>query len=194
MATRYLLHGGSPFTPNDGGSPFTPNVANDAFIREILTGGASPLHVLSVCFARSSPDRALACQKACMGRFEANNTSGLRLSFELADSAIFEAQVSRAGVVFLHGGDTSKLLAALRPYDLQNLFEGKVVAGESAGSYALSTRFFSKTEGGVFQGLGLVPAQIICHYAGVNQERLPPDPGLDTWLLPDFHYRVHIRP
>lgn len=65
------------------------------------------------------------------------------------------------------------------------------MAGESAGAYVLSSCFYSKTEGGVFNGLGLVPVKTICHYVGLNKEKLDEcQIKAKTLLLADYKYKV----
>ena len=55
----------------------------------------------------------------------------------------------------------------------------------------LSAYFYSKTAGGLFSGLGLVPVKIICHYIGVNKEKLDGAPSnLETLLLKDYEYKI----
>ncbi len=92
----------------------------------------------------------------------------------------------------MHGGTTLKLLDALKKFpNLKELFKGKIIAGESAGAYVLSAFFFSKSAGGIFEGTGLVPVKIICHYIGENKEKLDECPkNLEILLLPDYKYRV----
>ncbi|PCI21323.1 hypothetical protein COB64_00370 [Candidatus Wolfebacteria bacterium] len=72
--------------------------------------------------------------------------------------------------------------------------EGKIIAGESAGAYVLSTCFYSKTEGGIFEGLGLVPVKTICHYVGENSEKLDDCSGeIETLLLKDYEYKSFLK-
>ena len=75
--------------------------------------------------------------------------------------------------------------------NLKELFEGKIIAGESAGAYVLSSCFYSKSEGGIFKGLGFVPVKTICLYSGENREKLNDCPkNLEVLLLPDYAYKL----
>lgn len=92
----------------------------------------------------------------------------------------------------MHGGETLRLLETLKKYsNLEKLIDGKIVSGESAGAYVLSTYFYSKTAGGVFRGLGLVPVKTICHYIGKNIDKLESVGGnLENLLLPNYKFEV----
>ena len=80
----------------------------------------------------------------------------------------------------------------LEPNTLKKKISGKIIAGESAGAYALSSCFYSKSEGGIFKGLGLVSVKTICHYIGVNKEKLDEcSKELEMVLLKDYQYKVY---
>ena len=92
----------------------------------------------------------------------------------------------------MRGGKTSKLLHTLEKYpEFKGMLKNKTVAGESAGAYVLSSCFYSKSEGGVFKGLELVPVRTICHFIGVNEEKLDKYlPQLEKLLLSDHQYKI----
>lgn len=178
METKFILHGGFANQLNS---------ENDNFFQEILKDSPDNPKILLIYFARLNPEK----ESNIPAQFEKNK--GVKdLSFEIVDEKIFPEQIKRSDVIYLHGGKTSKLLNILKQFpNLENLFKGKIIAGESAGVYVLSAYFYSKSEGGVFEGLGFVPVKTICHYIGENREKLD-EYGLDleTLLLPDFRYKV----
>lgn len=181
MATKYILHGGFAGHSNE---------ENDKFYEEILTDTQDKLNVLLVYFAKED-DRIPVNKAEDVAHFEGNKENK-ELTYEVATEKEFSEQVKRADIIHLHGGTTLKLLAALQKHlGLKKLFDGKVVAGESAGAYVLSTYFYSKTADGLYQGLGLVPVKTICHYIGENKEKLS-DVGkdLELLLLPDYKFKV----
>ncbi|MCR4322762.1 MAG: Type 1 glutamine amidotransferase-like domain-containing protein [Candidatus Azambacteria bacterium] len=160
--TKCILHGGYAGRVNP---------ENDLFFREILKDTSDEVNVLLVHFARNEDEYERF--------FEENTTQFKRnkenknLSFEVASEDDFINQVDKSDVIYLQGGPTLKLLKVLKKYpNLEENLKSKTVAGESAGAYVLSSCFYSKSEGGVFDGLGFVPVKTICHYIGENKEEL----------------------
>lgn len=182
MAIKYILHGGYAGHANS---------QNDEFYKEILKDTPVKLKVLLVYFAKED-DRIPVNKAEDVAHFE-NNKGSKEITFELATEKDFLEQVKQADIIHLHGGATLKLLVALKKHsDLKGLLEGKVVTGESAGAYVLSSYFYSKTAGGLFPGLGLVPVKTICHYIGENKEKLDGAPSnLETLLLGDYEYKIY---
>ncbi len=184
MRTKFILQ---------GGFAREINAQNDQFYQEILKDLPSAIRVLLVYFAKDEHEyEGLKARQ--IEQFE-RNAGNRSFIYEIAQKENLEEQIKKSHVIYIQGGKTLKLLEVLKGCpNLGHLFEGKVVAGDSAGAYVLSTYFYSKSEGGVFEGLGFVPAKTICHYIGENAERLSDCPGnLDTVLLADFQYKVYIR-
>jgi len=181
MAKKFILHGGYAGRSNN---------ENDKFFQEILSTEKKGLKILLVYFAKTTEEYERVTKEDHL-QFN-KNKDNKELLFEIATEEEFREQVKRADIVYLHGGKSLKLLKILKEYtDLPELFQGKIIAGESAGAYALSACFYSKSEGGCFEGLGFVPVKTICHYIGENSEKLSKcPPGLEELLLPDYKYRV----
>ena len=180
MATKFIIHGGFAGHIND---------QNDSFFKEMLKDTPDNPKVLLVYFAKEL-DRIPVNKEEDFVQFERNKRNK-NISFQVADEKFFVEQIKVADVIYLHGGNTLKLLETLKKFPhLKELFTGKIIAGESAGAHALSSLFYSKNAGGVLQGLGFVPVQIICHYIGENVEKLPKNSKLETLLLADYQYRV----
>jgi peptidase E len=181
MPTKFILHGGFADHVNE---------KNDKFFQEILSIDKNNLKILLTYFAKDFSKYKELKEKS-VNQFERNGNKK-DLDFIIADEDKFIEQVKEADIVYLHGGKTLKLLEALKKYDnLKELLRDKIVAGESAGAYVLSTCFYTKSEGNLFQGLGFAPVKTICHYEGKNQEKLKECPGeLEELLLSDYEYKV----
>lgn len=182
MKTKFILHGGMASHLNS---------ENDAFFKEILKNAPDSPKILLVYFAKEE-DRIPINKAEDIAQFS-KNKGGKNPSYEIADKESFTKQLEKVDVVYLHGGATSKLLNTLKKFiNLKELFEGKTIAGESAGAYALSSCFYSKKERGVFEGLGFVSVKTICHYIENDDDKLIegcPD-GLERLLLADYEYNV----
>ncbi len=180
MKTKYILHGGYAEVKND---------KNNKFFKEILDTDKKELSILLVLFAREDSKYA-KISKPIIDQFNTNNVDKV-LNFEIADKRIFVEQIKRADVVYLRGGETLKLLHALKACEnFAELIKGKTVAGESAGAYVLSTFFYSKSLEKFLAGLRLVPVKTICHYIGKNRDKLSDCPtDVDELLLKDYEYK-----
>lgn len=176
MKTKYLLHGGDARLVNS---------ANDLFFKEILKETSDTPRILLVHFA-SPPDRADLHIEQDTHQF-LKNKEDRELIFLEATINEFLEQIAQADVVYLSGGTTLNILDTLRKFpNLANLFEGKTVAGESAGANALSTYCYSKSGGGVMNGLGILPVFMYPHYEKGDEE------GLDLSSIPDTIERLFL--
>lgn len=153
--TKIILHGGYSMHADE---------RNNAFYREMLA--SVPRHdanVLVAYFAKDEGD-AMAKFPREQQRF-LDNAEGKSLSIRLATQENFINEIKDADILYLGGGKSLRLLNLLKSYpDFKNAIKGKVVAGESAGANVLSKYFYSKTEGGVFEGLGVVPIRFCPHF------------------------------
>jgi len=98
--------------------------------------------------------------------------------------------------IYIRGGNVFKLLEVLKSYPkFLEVVEEKVIVGSSAGAYVLSKYFYSQEGRGIFDGLGILPIAITCHYKG-NQEVLEllkeKAEDLEIVLLNDFEHKVII--
>lgn len=166
------------------------NSDNDEFFKEILISLGNKINILLVYFAKEL-DRIDANREEDEAQFIKATSNG-KIFFEVANEVNFEEQVKNSDVIYLHGGNTLKLLETLKKFpNLKSIFEGKVIAGESAGSYVLSSYFYSKTIGAFMEGLGMVPVRTICHYIEMNSEKLDKGPkDMEKLLLPDYVFKV----
>lgn len=181
MVTKYVLHGGMAHEINS---------QNDLFFQEILKDTSDNLIVLLVYFSKEV-DRIPKNKAEDISQFNKNKKSK-KITFKIADELTFTKQVSESDIVFFHGGNTLKLLETLKKFkNLKKLLNGKIVAGESAGAYVLSSFFYSKTIGKSLKGIGLVPVKTICHYIGQNRDKLKEAPkNLKPLLLGEYKFKV----
>ena len=179
--TKYVLHGGNAHHINP---------QNDKFLKEVLADTPNNTKILLVYFAKED-DRIPKNRDEDIAAFN-RNKGDKNLTFETANDKDFTEQVKKADIVYLHGGNTLKLLNALKKFPkLKDLFEGKTIAGESAGAYVLSSWFYSKTANGVFEGLGSVAVKTICHYIGENSNKLDNLPTkVESLFMEDYQFKV----
>ena len=184
MKTIYILH---------GGNASHVNAENDAFFSEMLKYTSNEVKILLVEFAGSEEKRAQHAQedKAQFERVARNK----KVAFAIATEQNFLNQVKDSDVIYLRGGTTVRLLENLRRYEnLDKLFGGKVIAGESAGANSLSAYCYSKSGGGIIPGLGLVPVRIIPHYKkGMETHFANIASDLELVLLPEYAFKVFER-
>lgn len=181
LMTKYVLHGGNAQDIDS---------RNDEFFKEILKDAPANPRILLVHFA-GKPERKDINWERDTKQFE--RVKGDRnLTFESADEQSFLDQILTADVIYFGGGTTQRLLDTIKKFaGLKELFNGKIVAGESAGANALSAFSYSKSGGGIFQGLGIIPVKTIPHYKGEHKEDLDAILGdLEILLLPEYKYRV----
>lgn len=170
--TTFVLHGGFTSAKNDLNAGFYGE-----FSRYVPDGAT----ILLIYFARE--DSEVEARELFKEDREKilEQTKGKRFDFLLASQDEFLEQVKRADVIYMRGGDTDKLLAALKQYpDLARAIQGKVVVGSSAGAYAISTYYYSGSKGGVYEGLGLLPIRVTCHYESKLMEREADREGIAT--------------
>ena len=184
--TKYILHGGYTSTDNFDNNTFFEEITRD------LTG--SQLILLNYFSREKNEYEKLAKQDSDRILKHSINKD---LQFEIADPDQLTEQLGRANVMYMRGGDTALLLNLLRQTpDLPKLFMGKVIAGSSAGAYALVKYSWdwNKEVEGVRPGLGLLPLKIICHYTEARRPNLVKlsqiEEDLPILKLADFKWAV----
>lgn len=187
--TKFILHGGFTSAGNE---------LNKSFYREMTKDLSEDATILLVYFAK---DHELWPKLFEEDKERIIENSDLKhLKIISATEKEFAEQVRSADAIYIRGGDTERLIDTLRKYptfieDIQR----KVIAGSSAGAYVCSTFYYSGSKGAVFEGLGLLPIRIICHFMsetlpnhgddamelmeGYNEE-------LELVVLRDYEWRV----
>jgi cyanophycinase-like exopeptidase len=181
MKTKFILHGGF-----ERGAP----QENDAFFREILKTAPDNAKVLLVYFSGKNIEGVAKDATGDMDQFN-KNKGNKSLSFEVADKSSFSEQVTQADVIYFHGGHSGKVLENVNQYpNLKNLFEGKVVAGDSAGANVFTGAFYSE-KAGALEGLGIIPAKLLSHYREENKDKISHlCPDLETIHLKEYEFKV----
>ena len=151
--TKYILHGGDIFKRNSD---------NNNFFREMTLGLEGRIRVLLNYFAReeSEIDKLAKQDKQRIVRYSENKN----LEFQVAEIERFENQIKWANVMYMGGGSTIRLMEKLKKIkNIEKLFEGKVIAGSSAGAYALSKYYWSNNAKMLGKGLGILNIKCYCH-------------------------------
>lgn len=55
---------------------------------------------------------------------------------------------------------------------LKKLWQGKIIAGTSAGVHVLSKYYYSARRNFIGQGFGILPIKVICHYSDDKKDGL----------------------
>ncbi len=181
MKTKYIIHGGAAQHQNG---------QNDSFFAEILKSAPQKVNVLLVHFA-GEVERAKINEEIDTQHFERVKGDKL-ITYTIAREDSFLRQIKNAHVIYFGGGTTVKLMVALKKFkNLAHHFEGKIVAGESAGANVLVTYCYSKSGGGVMACLGILPIKFRPHYGGEDNSELESvAPNLETVSLSNYKYRV----
>lgn len=173
-----------------GGYSNQNNSENDQFYREIVKDiNKDTVKVLLVLFAKREEAQEELFNQTVSNFKKIENVA---FNFIKAEQVNFIEQVRESDVVYLSGGQTIKLINILKSFpDFISSLKDKVVVGDSAGTYALSAWFYSKSEGGIFEGLGIAPVNVICHFDGQNSEKLEElNNGNENLFLKDYEYSV----
>lgn len=101
---------------------------------------------------------------------------GVQPSFTLAFPATFEEDCRNADVIYIHGGDDHLITYWFKQFDISRLFQGKVVAGNSAGSDVLCTSYWTCDWRQVMDGLAILPVKLIPHFQSTTYDTDPRGP------------------
>ncbi len=185
MSTKFILHGG--FNKNK------TDEDNHLFYSEILKNTSDTTKILLVPFAKDE-DRIIPATEKISKEFQ-NVSDGKILHITVATHDDFLNQLTNADVIYFHGGVSTKLLGALKPYgDLSSYFKEKIVAGESAGANILSTYFYSPHADQVLEGLKILPIRMIPHYSEDKKDKLNGHgDGMETLFLPEYEFKVFYK-
>lgn len=152
--TKYVL--------NSGGIKRYPELKKK-FHKELIKGLGDNPKFLLCNFAQAREEWEAKFQGYCDTIVE-DMPRGVKPSFELALPAAFSEQCHKADIIYIHGGDDHLLQYWMRQFDFVELFKGKVVAGNSAGSDMLATHHWTCDWRACADGLGILPIKFIPHY------------------------------
>ena len=152
--TKYIL--------NSGGLKNFPEKAKK-FNKEIVKKLSKAPNILFCYFAVPREQWEEKFVRHAENFLESMNED-IKPGFELAYPDKFIDQIKNNDAIIIHGGDDKLLLYWLTQYNLPKIWDGKVVAGSSAGSNVLVTQFWTCDWRLVMDGLGILPVKFIPHY------------------------------
>lgn len=162
--TKYILHGGETSRQSLDNKKFFSKITND------LPDGAT---ILCVYFAREKARWPKAFEQDKLHFSSA--TQQKIFNFLLADDKTytFIEQIKKADVIYLRGGDTEMLKKSLNKIaDINELWQGKIVAASSAGVYVLSKYYYTNSKDDIYKGFGILPIKTLCHYTENKSDKL----------------------
>ena len=151
--TKYVL--------NSGGLKNQPG-RSKKFLAEIVKGLGDKPKILVCLFAQPREDWETKFQQYYDGFFKMM-PNGVKAGFSLAMPNTFEDQVAVSDIIYFHGGDDHLLKYWMSKFDIPRLWEGKVVAGSSAGSDFLCKSHWSCDWRQCLDGLGILPIKFLPH-------------------------------
>ncbi len=151
--TKYVL--------NSGGVGRHPKLARKFFGEVFKDLGPSP-KLLICCFAQPREDweSKFKIDNDRQELFPESQVPQLELAFP----ETLAEQVKACDAIYIHGGDDHLMQYWLKKFDIPNLWEGKVVATNSASSNALAKSFWTCDWRMNMDGLGILPIKFISHY------------------------------
>ncbi len=150
------------YVVNSGGIKHQPQLKKQ-FHQEIVGGlGSSPKFLL--CDFAQGREYWNVKFQGYTNSVREDMPEGITPTFELAMPATFAEQCKRADVIYMHGGDDDLLQYWMKQFDLDDLFNDKVVVGNSAGSDLLATHHWSCDWRECSDGFGFLPIKFIPHY------------------------------
>jgi peptidase E len=161
--TKYILHGGAWQSTAD----------YKKFFSEMIKDLPSQANILCVYFARE--------KFMWDENFEEDKIKFLSVSrqknfnFEMAVDKVnvFLEQIKTSDLIYIRGGDTHILQKFLEKIDhLEVFWQGKTVAGSSAGALVLSKYYYENDDDTFNKGLGILPIKVFCHYTKEKSDKL----------------------
>src|SRR3989344_5931234 len=160
--TKYILHGGNSKEINSD---------NDSFFREMTAGTAGRTTVLLNYFSRKD-NEVESCAEEDKKRF-LQSSDNKDLVFEIARPESLAEQLVQVDEMYMRGGETKKLVESISlTKNLENLFEGKIIAGSSAGVYVLAKYYWENDINELGKGLGIFDFKVFCHYTPENKVKV----------------------
>lgn len=194
--TKYFL--------NSGGIKNIPDKGK-AFFSDVLNGFGKNPRILICCFAQPREDWQ---EKFDQDRayFKEHFAGEIEPILTLAFPDKFEQQIKENDAIYLHGGDDHLIQYWLKKFDIPRIWDGKVVATNSASSHALSKYFWTCDWRECMDGLGIIPIKFLAHFKSAHGETDPrgpidwdsayqelekyKDPNLPIYALKEGEYQV----
>jgi hypothetical protein len=152
--TRYIL--------NSGGLRNNPVLAKKFFL-EIINGFGNKPRILFCFFAKPREEWEEKFRIYTDG-FRNGMPQDCNPVFTLAFPDKFVEQIKLSDVIYIHGGDDHLIQYWLKQFNLPTIWQGKVIATNSAGSHALVRSFWTCDWRKCMDGLGILPIKFLAHY------------------------------
>lgn len=150
------------FILNSGGMRNTPEGSKKFFADAAKGLGDNP-KVLICFFAQPREDwekKFTEDQENLPGLFP----EGVVPAFDMAYPETFVQQIKDSDIIFIRGGDDNLLQYWFKKFNLPQIFEGKVVAGTSAGTSMFTKHFWTCDWRKNMDGFGILPIKFIPHF------------------------------
>ncbi len=152
--TKYILNSGGIGNSQDKGAKF---------FNEMLKGLSLSPKILICAFAQPREDWEEKFAED-VDYFNSIFNKDVRPILDLAFPDSFEKQVGESDAIYIHGGDDHLIQYWLKKFDLPKIWEGRVVATNSASSHALSQSFWTCDWRRCMEGLGILPIKFLAHF------------------------------
>lgn len=154
-----------------------------------------PVRILLIYFARPKEEwkELFKNDKDNFIRFN----HGVKMEFTMASDSIeiLTQQIKENDVIYIRGGNDYSILDKFRKIkNINDLFDGKVVAGSSMGAYVLAKYFYSNSNDQIKEGGGLLPIKCFAHYHKDKADKLKElekyKENLKIYAIPDTEFVV----
>jgi peptidase E len=160
---KYILHGGVT-------SDESLLADNKKFFHEMIKDFVNP-KILIVYFARKKEEYPQMLKDDT--EIFQQSSPGKKIEIQIAEAETFEEQARQADIIYVRGGDTTKLIELIKTIsNFVEAIKGKVYGGSSAGAYLVSKYYYSNNADEVMQGLGILPIKVFCHWQGSLEDKL----------------------
>lgn len=150
------------FILNSGAVLKYPELAKKFFL-EVFKGLNPSPNLLICAFAtpRENWEQKFAEYKVMLPKLLSGHFTP---NLELAFPATFIEQSRKADAIYCMGGDDNLVQYWLSKFDLPKIWDGKVVATNSASSHAMSKHFWTCDWRQTMNGLGVLPIKFLAHF------------------------------
>jgi len=166
------------------------NKKHEESFKEFIRSLPNEAKILVVYFAVE--DELVSKKHLTYKRYFEDLAGDKELELKIASKENFIEELRWADGVYFRGGDTNLLLDQVRKYPnfKEELLKKDLVFGSSAGVYFLSQFSLSSRRGVIYEGLGVLPIKVNCHYQeGKDISALDDYPG-ELLLLKEEEYQI----
>lgn len=150
---RLILMGGRPWLARDGGYEFVNTLLRDHKLKVKL----------ALCiFAQPESDWAETekINTETITKF----ANGTKVDVKVMTPDNFVELSKWSDVVYMPGGNSKTLKKRLQPFNIKKMWDGKTIAGSSAGAHVLCMRSVYLQDRTIIKGLGWVRASVLVHW------------------------------